>query len=118
MEFLIDADLPNSTVEPFHNEGFETVHVREVDLGTAPDEEVSAYADRNDYVLITRDRDFGNPLLPQTIQAGVVILKLHNYSPGDLRARLTEFLKNVELSEIRHSVVVVENSRYRIRTQS
>jgi len=41
---LIDADLPNSTVEPFHNEGFETVHVREVDLGTVRDEEVSAYA--------------------------------------------------------------------------
>jgi predicted nuclease of predicted toxin-antitoxin system len=41
---LIDADLPNSTVEPFHEEGFEAVHVREVDLGTVRDEEVSAYA--------------------------------------------------------------------------
>lgn len=87
-------------------------------MGTVPDEEVSAYADRNDYVLITRDRDFGNPRLPQTIQAGVVILKLHNYSPNDLRTRLAELLKNIELSEIKQSIVVVENGRYRVREQT
>lgn len=67
MKFLIDADLPNSAVKVFRDEGFEATHVRDVGLGTKPDSEVSDYANQKDFVLVTRDSDFGNPLLPTKV---------------------------------------------------
>lgn len=64
---------------------------------------------------MTRDRDFGNPLLSTKVREGVIILKLHNYSPSKLRKRLREFLQNIEEKEIKNSLIIVEKARYRIR---
>jgi predicted nuclease of predicted toxin-antitoxin system len=114
MKFLIDADLPNSAVEPFRNNELEAVHVREIGLGSSTDTEISDYANKNGFIVVTRDRDFGNPLLPTKVEHGAVILKLHNYSPKELKARVSDFLQNIEFEELDRSLVIVEESRYRI----
>lgn len=44
MKFLVDADLPNSTVEPFKEEGFKATHVREIGLGREVDRNIADYA--------------------------------------------------------------------------
>ena len=117
MKFLIDADLPNSTVKPFQEKGHESTHVREVDLGSSPDTEVSDYANENNCVLVTRDRDFGNPLLDNIVEEGVIILELHNYAPKKQNKRIADFLENFKEEEIEKGLILLEESRYRIREQ-
>ncbi|MFT4867542.1 MAG: putative nuclease of putative toxin-antitoxin system [Candidatus Nanohaloarchaea archaeon] len=114
MKFLIDADLPNSAVEPFQEHGLEAVHVREIGLGSSTDTEISDHANQQDFIVVTRDRDFGNPLLPTKVDQGAVILKLHNYSPKELKLRISYFLEKIEFEELEKSLVIVEESRYRI----
>jgi predicted nuclease of predicted toxin-antitoxin system len=114
MKFLIDADLPNSTVEPFRDKDFEAVSVREIGLGASSDAEISSYANENGYVVVTRDSDFGNPLLSTKVDSGLIILKLHNYSPNKLKGRISVFLNKIDKEEIKDSLIVVEKSKYRI----
>lgn len=67
-------------------------------------------------VLVTRDRDFGNPLLPTKVKEGIIILKLHNYTPSKLKGKDSEnFLQNIEEKKIKKSLIIVEKARYRIR---
>ena len=57
MKFLIDADSPHYLIEIFNKNGQEAVHVRDV-LGSATDNEIFEYANKNKYVIVTKDLGF------------------------------------------------------------
>lgn len=120
MRFLIDADLPDSTVAPFKENGFDVDHVREVGLGGATDADIVSYAAENGYVIVTRDQGFGNPLEHDPADMhGVIILRVPNeYRTDGITDRIGGFLENVDADEIGGSVIVVEEARYRVRPLS
>ena len=58
MRFLIDAQLPVGLTRLFQEAGHEAVHVHEVGLLGARDNEIRSFAARGDMVVVTKDRDF------------------------------------------------------------
>ena len=58
--FLIDASLPRSAKEIALALGHEAIDVRDSELGTAGDDQISIFARENRLCILTRDRGFGN----------------------------------------------------------
>ena len=68
MLFLIDSDLPRSLAGLVSSFGHEVLDVRDLGLGSAPDERIAAEARQRQACLITGDFGFAD---------------IRNYSPAD-----------------------------------
>jgi len=85
--FLIDESIDVKVADLLRTSGFNAKHVIEVGLAGHPDEDVLAYAYREDRVLLTHDPDFlDDRLFPPHRNPGVVVLP---GSQGDRRALVT-----------------------------
>lgn len=116
MKFLLDANIPHSAKDIFEKP-HTAIHVRDIGLRDAPDEEIILWAKRHRAALITRDLDFGNILFfPPRDYCGIIILKLPSfYTAREIKRVLAQFLSEIRIREIPKSIIVVEEGRYRIR---
>lgn len=59
MRFLVDAQLPRILADHLTKLGHDTVHVKDLPAGgRTTDSEITATADREDRVVVTKDADF------------------------------------------------------------
>ena len=99
-----------------HESGYEAVRVNEVGMATAKDKEILAYAEKRNLVVITADLDFGDILAySQNRKPSVIIFRLKNPSPDHVNVLLLEALPRIEESLDMGAIVVIEDSRIRIR---
>ena len=77
MKFLIDADSPYSLFDVLKRHGYEAVHVRDL-FPTAKDEEIFEYANKKDYIIITKDLGFGD-LFTNNKGVGLILMRLPYY---------------------------------------
>ena len=116
MKFLLDANVPYSAKEVFpkHHTVF---HVRDVNLTSASDEKIGAWARKQKAVLVTRDFDFANILnFPPNKYFGIIVLKVpHFYSAQSIKRVLREFILTADKIVLSKSVVIVEEGRFRMK---
>jgi predicted nuclease of predicted toxin-antitoxin system len=118
MEFLVDADLPRPTAEVIRLNGHSARDVRDVGLGTAPDEQIAAYAKTNGLCLLTGDFDFADIRdYPPQDYAGIVVLGLPDKVDREFILRLiVAFLNREEIiSQLPGHLAIVEPGRIRLR---
>ena len=114
MKFLIDADSPYSLIAIFNKYGHKAVHVRAV-LGAATDEEIYDYAQKKDYIIVTRDLGFAETFLKKK-GLGLILMRLPYYFTVDKINRIfDEFLKEANVKEMANSIIVIELGRYRTK---
>jgi predicted nuclease of predicted toxin-antitoxin system len=70
--FLVDAQLPPSLAEALRQAGYQAIHVVDIGLVAATDQQIWNEAISRSAVLVTKDRDF--PLRRAAINDGPVIL--------------------------------------------
>lgn len=58
MKFLLDAHLPPVLARVMTREGFEVVHVAELEMNGVADPDIWNYAQEKHYVVISKDEDF------------------------------------------------------------
>ena len=59
MRFVVDAQLPEALVEHLQQLGHDAIHVKHLPRGgEASDSEITAFADAEDRVVVTKDSDF------------------------------------------------------------
>jgi len=83
MRFLVDANLSPRVATLLSGEGFESIHVGDVDLLTATDQAILDYAAANGLVIISADSDFGE-LLAVSRVAGSGYVRYPSWAPNDL----------------------------------
>jgi len=114
MRFLVDADLPYSLIEIISEHGHEAISVRDT-LGSATDEEVFNYANRNKCIIITRDLGFAEDFLRKK-GFGLLLVRLPYYfTASKIKKVFNEFLKEIDVNELVNSITVLELGRYRIK---
>lgn len=115
LEFLLDADMPRSSVEIIRSLGFNAEDVRDIGMRPARDKEIIEYALNNNCIIVTRDTDFGE-VLRYPKHPGAIIFRLpYTFTVKEINKRLKEFLTSVSEDKIRNAIIIVELSRYRRR---
>jgi hypothetical protein len=93
MRFLANENFPGAAVAALSAAGHDVVWVRMAAPGMA-DPDVPAWAVREDRILLTFDKDFGElargSALPRT--CGVVLLRMPMPRPGDVGQRLADLI--------------------------
>ena len=116
MGFLLDANIPYSAEEAFPKK-ISVLHVRDIGLHSATDEQILHVATKRKLILVTRDLAFANIFsYPPRTHAGVVILRVpFSFTAGDIKKVLVRFLREVDYKLLRKATTIVEPARFRIR---
>jgi len=115
IRFLVDENLPVSLVELLKRMGFEAHRVSDIGLKGAKDEEIADFALRNNYVIITLDKDFGYIYhLLYRGQLTVVLLRPKTPRPERILALVENMLKKMDIANYIGRLIVVSERRVRV----
>lgn len=116
MKFLADMGISMGTVQVLRKNGHEVVHLREEGLGRLSDAMILDKTRNEGRILLTFDLDFGD-LLATTLQylPSVIIFRMRNQTPSSVIPRLLETLSHCSAELSTGAIVIVEDSRYRLR---
>ena len=85
MKFIADENLGIRVPEFLKNSGFDIVSVKEI-LRGKPDQDILSFANEQNRILITLDKDFGELVFKEKlIHSGVVLLRLKDESVENKR---------------------------------
>ncbi len=103
-------------VQWLRDNGHDAIHLREENLQRLPNGEIFKKALTEQRILLTFDLDFGEILaLSGDKQVSVVLFRLHNTLTPHVIDRLTKVLTDTCSALTEGAIVVVEESRHRIR---
>lgn len=117
MRFLIDNSLSPLVAQGLQEAGHDVVHVRDLNMQRAADEEIMARALRERRVVVAADTDFGTLLAWGKGQGpSVIVFRRVSQRRPDAQVRLLlANLPAIEESLEKGSIVVIEDDRMRVR---
>ncbi len=118
MLFVVDADLPRRAAELLRAAGHDALDVRDIGLGSAPDEDIAEYARKSGRCLVTGDFGFADVRnYPPGGYQGLVVLQLPPNATGPvILALLGELVAQPDLLErLPGRLAIVEPGRVRLR---
>jgi len=116
MRFLADMGVAIRVVEWLRDQGYDARHLREEELQRLPDDQIFRKAVAEDRVVLTFDLDFGEIVAFSGRQnVSVVLFRLQNTRAPHVIDRLSVVLQEALSALEQGAVVVVEESRFRIR---
>ena len=96
MKLLFDQHLSPRLVSRLSEVYPNASHVSLVGLDCAPDEAVWRYAQENDYIIVTKDADFGDLGIMRGFPPKVIWLRLGNCTTGQIEATLRTWYSAIE----------------------
>ena len=116
MRFLVDNALAPRVADGLRDHGHDAIHVRDMGLGSAPDEKVFAVAQAEGRTLISTDTDFGVLLAAShRVAPSLILFRRSDKRPGALLDVLLANLDRVADDIAAGCVIVFEDARIRIR---
>lgn len=104
MRFLVDAQLPARLARLLAAADHDAIHTSELPGGNrTTDTEIALFADAQDRVVVTKDRDFRNSHLLRSTPRRLLIVSTANISNNELMARFDRFFDAIvaALNEVR-----------------
>lgn len=96
--------------------GYDALHVRDIGLASATDDEIFTYALRENRIIVSADTDFGTILsLQQQSKPSLILFRRSTRKPERQAEVLKENLPSLEEFLNKGSVAVFEDRRIRIR---
>ena len=116
MRFLADMGVDIRVVKWLREKGHDANHLRDEGLHRMPNGEIFDKAISENRVILTFDLDFAEIVaLSKGKKASVVLFRLHNTRTSHLINRLDTVLSESEEALDKGAVIVVEESRHRVR---
>lgn len=116
MRFLVDMNLSPAIADGLRSLRIDAVHVRDVGLGRASDEEIFRFAATERRIIVTADLDFADIVAAsRTVIVSVILLRLRNAVPSRGLARLQAVLSLAAEPLSAGAIVIVYEDRIRIR---
>jgi len=113
VKFLIDQALSPAVATELNHAGHDAVHVRELGMHAASDEEIVDRAARDDRVVVSADTDFGTLLATRKQTSPSIILFRHGsqHRPADQAALLKANLPQLAGALQAGSIIVIQPDR-------
>lgn len=118
MRLLLDQDVYAATARFLRGLNHQVLRAHEAGYARATDAELLALAREREYLLVTRDRDFGNLVFLHGAGPGVLYLRMRPSTLRLVHQELALVLQAYTEDELRRSFVVVEPGRHRFRRLS
>lgn len=116
MKLLVDMNLTPRWVSLLSGAGFESVHWMNLGKPNAPDTEIMAFAEAQDYVVLTHDLDFGAILAAsQGEKPSVVQIRGEDVSPEAIGGALITALRQMATELEVGALLTVDPNRARLR---
>jgi predicted nuclease of predicted toxin-antitoxin system len=117
MKFLIDNALSPDIAYLLGDAGYDAIHVRDIGMATASDEDIFAFAAIHDRVVVSADTDFGTLLaLRQETKPSFILFRgLSGRKAPVLLNLVIGHLPKIESNLIHGAVVTMDLTRVRIR---
>ena len=111
-----NANMPYSAKKIFSHPN-RAVHVRDIGLADASDDEILEHASAEDAIVVTRDLDFANIILhPIHTHAGAVVMRVPPYfTAEETKKVLQQFLSVADTKTLSRALTVIEPGRFRMR---
>jgi len=108
LKFLADENIAPRVKRALQGEEFQVKDVYELGLVSAPDVEILKYAQKENFVILTHDKDFGN-LIRQLDQrhGGVILLRFRNQSPHNVVKHLIPYLRAIKEKNLQNKLIVM-----------
>lgn len=108
MKFLIDAQLPPVLKFVFLNRGYEAIHTLDLSKkNDTPDSEILEIAIENNYILVTKDKDFYNSFLLKKQPRKLIMVKAGNMRIREMKSIFEQnFDKLIQLLKYKDLVIV------------
>lgn len=116
-KFFVDACMPKSSARLLKDLGYDALDARDVSLGGAKDPKIYEYAQKENRILVTRDKGFGDiRSYPPGSHTGIIVLRLPStYTASQINKVLKDFIEDVKVEQLKKGLAIVEVGRYRIR---
>ena len=116
MRFLADMGVSPKVVFWLRQRGHDASHLREEGLQKLPDKEIFRKAVAENRTILTFDLDFGEiAAFSEGGTGSVVVFRLRNTRPSHVITRLDAVLAVCSSRLEKNGVVVIEETRHRIR---
>jgi predicted nuclease of predicted toxin-antitoxin system len=115
MRFLLDQDVYAITVRFLVDTGHDVVLAAQLGLSQASDEEILRTSQKDNRILVTRDRDYGNLVFVRAIGTGVIYLRILPTTINVVHDELVRVLKSYSEVELSGAFIVVEPDGHRFR---
>ena len=116
MQFLADMGISMRVVEWLRLQSHDVVHLRDRGLQRLPNGDIFQLALQEKRIVLTFDLDFGEILaLSRGNLVSVILFRLHNTLSDHVINRLEFVLQQSSPELAQGAIVVVEESRHRIR---
>ena len=102
MRFLTDENIYSSTIVMLRNQGHDVKDIKEMRLYGESDENIISLAQRENRILVTLDKNFGNIIVyPPEKYPGIIVLKVHPSSIFQTTYLLKKVITGVTEKEIK-----------------
>lgn len=116
IKFLADMGIAMRVIHWLREQGYDAIHLREEGLQRLPDKEIFEKAYLKKRVLLTFDLDFGEIMaFSKNKPVSVILFRLHNTRTPFVIERLKRVLKDTQEILEERVIIVVEDTRFRIR---
>ena len=116
MRFLADMGVSYSAVQHLRAAGHDAIHLRDLQMQSAPDSDVFALAAKDRRIILTFDLDFAEiAAMAGSVLPSVVIFRINDTRVAHLIGRLQTMLSHAAPALLAGAIVIVDDSRIRIR---
>ena len=114
LKFLADVNVEKDIVELLRAFGFDVLWIPDYNC-RMNDEELLNLANKEDRILVTNDKDFGEIIfLQKKVSAGIILIRVKGQNIGKKIRSLKKLLKYY-VDRISGNFVVISDKRIRIR---
>ncbi|MBS3088553.1 DUF5615 family PIN-like protein [Candidatus Pacearchaeota archaeon] len=114
MRFLVDECSGSKVFEMLKEKGYDAKFVSEIMSG-ASDEEVLEFAEKENRILITNDKDFGELIFRLRMPSSGVILFRLNLDTSKQKIKYLSYLLENFQDKLQENFVVITEGQVRIR---
>jgi predicted nuclease of predicted toxin-antitoxin system len=109
---LADENIPKKALEALKQQGIDIVSVADFSTGLS-DQDVIKTAIRENRIIVTFDKDFGELIVKRRLKPpGLILLRLTKISPTEVAGRIKDLIKRQIVLD--GNIVVVQDDRIRV----